>query len=304
MKELFPMHGIITTVLTPFNEKDMEIDIPSYRREISTALTAGVAGYLVPCNASEIGELSWGEKTLLVKEAVEIVEEKALVIPSINADDVDECIKQCSEYLALGASGINVNIKYKSDEQYLSVVKELDALNPKFMCLQDLDMAGDGLADDFIVKCFEDFESVRCVKIEVQNSGPKYTRLLERTNGRLNVSGAWGSSQSIEAYDRGIHAMMPSGLYELFVNVYRLYHEKSREAAKKLFFDMLPIISFTRQNMTLNLRFHKLYLNRIGVFDSPVMRQEFLFDEYHQRCGEYLIDYAIKLRDRIPEYWK
>ena len=64
MKELFPMHGIITTVLTPFNP-DKSIDLPSFRKGIQAALDAGVAGYLVPCNASEMKELTWEERKLL-----------------------------------------------------------------------------------------------------------------------------------------------------------------------------------------------------------------------------------------------
>ena len=304
MKELYPMHGIITTVLTPFDPITKQIDIPSFRREISTALNAGVAGYLVPCNASEMQELSWEERKTLVKETVALVSGKALVIPSVSAASLEDCINQCQEYLSLGVDGININITYQDEESYMEVVRQLDQLHPPFICLQDLCMEGDGIPDDVLVRCCEEIPSVRCVKIEVQNSGPKYTRLLERTDGKLNVSGAWGSSQSIEAYDRGIHAMMPSGLYELFVNVYRLYHEKGREPAKKLFFAMLPIIAFTRQNTSLNLYFHKLYLKRIGVFSSTTMRQDYLFDEYHRRIADMLIDYAIKLRDDIPKYWE
>ena len=304
MKDLYPMHGIITTVLTPFCPEDKQIDWESFRRQIQTALKAGVAGYLVPCNASEIKELSWEERKQLVAEAVAIVGGKALVIPSVNADSVEECEKQCREYLDLHVDGININIPYTTNEAYLEVVRRLDKLNPPFICLQDYSLEGDGLPDELLVRCFEEVPSVRCAKIEVQNSGPKYTRILEKTGGRMNVSGAWGSAQSIEAYDRGIHAMMPSGLYELFVNVYRLYHEKDREAAKKLFYAMLPIISFTRQNPSLNLYFHKLYLNRIGVFASTTMRQEYLFDEYHMCYADTLINYAINLRDNIPEYWK
>ena len=304
MKELYPMHGIITTVLTPFDPVTKEIDAASFHREIETALSAGVAGYLVPCNASEMKDLSWDERKFLVRETVAIAKGKALVIPSVSADSLDECIRQCEEYLSLGVDGININITYTSDEAYVEVVRQLDKLDPPFICLQDFSMQDDGLSDELLVRCFQEFPSVRCAKIEVQNSGPKYTRILEKTQGRMNVSGAWGSSQSIEAYDRGIHAMMPSGLYELFVNVYRLYHEKDREHAKKLFFAMLPIISFTRQNTSLNLFFHKLYLTRIGVFESTAMRQEYLFDEYHSRYAENLIDYALKLRDEIPAYWE
>lgn len=59
---------------------------------------------------------------------------------------------------------------------------------------------------------------------------------------------------------------MPSGLYELFVNAYDLYHKTSREAAMHLFFDVLPIIVFTRQSDAVNRVFHNTYLQRLDIF--------------------------------------
>lgn len=303
MKELYPMHGIITTVITPFTSDKKEIDWVSYRRELQVAIDAGVAGFLVPCQASEMSLLTYDEIIREVAEAVKIAAGKVLIIPSVTAPTREERLKQCKEYLAMGVDGINLNMPYVSDEDYCGMVKEIDDLKPPFLCIQDASLTGDGLPDELLVKLFDEFESVRCVKIEVKDSGPKYTRILKATGGRLNISGAWGSSQSIEAYDRGIHALMPSGLFELFVNVYDLYHKKSRDAAMRLFFDMLPIISFTRQTPALNRYFHKLYLKHIGVFDEAVSREPVFFDEYHQRYANDLIKYAVELRNNLPSYW-
>lgn len=297
------MHGIISTVISPFKPETKEIDWLSYRRELQAGIDAGVAGFLVPCQASEMALLTYDEIIQQVKEAVKVSAGKALVIPSVTAPTREERLKQCKEYLALGVDGINLNMPYTSHEEYCAMVKEIDDLKPPFLCIQDADLSGEGLPDDLIVKVFEDYESVRCVKIEVKNSGPKYTRILKATGGRLNISGAWGSSQCIEAYDRGIHALMPSGLFELFVNVYDLYHKKSRDAAMKLFFDMLPVISFTRQSPDLNRYFHKLYFKEAGIFEDAVSREKVFFDEYHQRYAADLIKYALDLRDNISSYW-
>ena len=58
MKELLPVRGIITTVITPFRPDTKEIDWPSFRREIQTCVDAGVVGFLVPCMASEMPYLT------------------------------------------------------------------------------------------------------------------------------------------------------------------------------------------------------------------------------------------------------
>ena len=304
MKELYPMHGIITTVITPFKSADKSIDWESFRREIQTCIDAGVAGFLVPCAASEMPFLTHEEIIREVKETVDLAHGKCLVIPSVTSKDEDERKRQGEEYLAMGVDGLNLNMPYVDDEDYCRMVRELDDMKPNFLCIQDLSLSDDGLPDRLLVRIFEEFESVRCVKIEVKDPGPKYTRILKATDGKLNISGAWGSSQSIEAYDRGIHALMPSGMPELFVNVYKLYHEGKRDKAMELFFAMLPVISFTRQSPELNRFFHKLYFKRIGVFSEAVSREPVFFDEYHMRYATDLIEYAIRLRDSIPEYWK
>ena len=226
-----------------------------------------------------------------------------MVPPTLPPTEEETRLRQCEEYLALDVDGLNLNMPYTTDDAYCDMVRRIDAMKPRFLCIQDVSMTDDGLPDRLLIRLFEEFESVRCAKIEVKDPGPKYTRILEATGGRLNISGAWGSSQSIEAYDRGIHALMPSGMPELFVNVYELYHKGRREKAMELFFAMLPVISFTRQSQPLNRYFHKLYFKRIGVFDEAVSREEVLFDEYHQRYAEDLIEYAVKLRDSISSYW-
>lgn len=303
MKELYPMRGIITTVITPFTPNDKKIDWPSYRRELQEAINAGVSGFLVPCMASEMNLLTHEEIIQEVKEAVNLSAGKVLVIPSVTANSREERLRQCEEYLALGVDGLNLNMPYVSDDDYCEMVAEIDRFHPPFLCIQDISMVDDGLPDQLLVRLFNEYESVRCAKIEVKDPGPKYSRILKATNGQLNISGAWGSSQSIEAYDRGIHALMPSGLFELFVNVYELYYKKSRTAAMQLFWDMLPIISFTRQSQPLNRYFHKLYFKRVGIFTDAVSREEVYFDEYHQRYANDLIELAIRLRDNLPSYW-
>lgn len=302
MKQLYPLSGVVTTVLTPFTPS-LAIDWQSFRRSIQAALNAGVAGFLVPCFASELKQLSLEERTQMVRETMQLVKGRALVIPNVQGDTPQSRLQQCREYLQMGVSGLNLNMKFTDEEAFYGFVAEIDALHPPFLSIQDDNNEGGGIPVSLIQRLFEEFESFRCIKIEIKGSGPKYTQVLRATDGRLNVCGAWGSDQMMEAYDRGIHALMPSGLYELFVNIYDLYHKKSREAAMKLFFDMLPIIVFTRQSDEVNRAFHKAYLKRIGIFETTLCREPGGFDAYQERYANDLIDYAIQLRSRLAQYW-
>ena len=71
MKELYPMRGVITTVNTPFNE-DLTINWSDLRRTAEAALEAGVSGFLAPCFASEIDELTNEERYRMVTELLDV----------------------------------------------------------------------------------------------------------------------------------------------------------------------------------------------------------------------------------------
>lgn len=302
MKELYPMFGIITTVNTPFNE-DLSINWADLRRTAEAALEAGVSGFLAPCFASEIDCLSEDERYRMASELVDVTREagRGIVIPNVRGADKAACVEQAKRYLDLGVDGINLFMPTVTEESYRELVAAMDDLHPPFLCLQDT--KDNELKAPFVKSMFEEFDSFRCIKIETENPGRDYTDILKATDGRLNVSGSWGSDQMIEAYDRGIHALMPSGLFELFVHAYRLYHEKSREAAMRLFFDMLPIIVFTRQSDSVNLSFHKMYFQRLGLYTTTKFRGPYAIDEVQERYTNEMIDRALRIWDHLSDYW-
>ncbi|MEA4932235.1 MAG: dihydrodipicolinate synthase family protein [Lawsonibacter sp.] len=303
MKELYPMHGIITTVNTPFQD-DLSINWSDLRRTAEATLDAGVAGFLAPCFASEIDQLTEEERYRMAGELVAVTKSAGhgIVIPNVRGKDREACVEQTKRYLDLGVDGINIFMPTVTEESYRELVASIDALHPPFLCLQDT--KDNELKAPFVKSMFDEFDSFRCIKIETENPGRDYTAILAATEGQLNVSGSWGSDQMIEAYDRGIHALMPSGLFELFVNSYRLYHEKSREAAMRLFFAMLPIIVFTRQSDSVNLSLHKMYFHRLGLYSTVKFRGEYTIDAIQERYANAMIDRALWLRDHMEEYWK
>lgn len=303
MKELYPLRGVVTTVNTPFNE-DLSVNWQDLRRTAEAALEAGVAGFLAPCLASEIDYLTWEERSRMVSELLEVTRQagRGIVMPNIRGKDLDDCVEQAKRYLDLGVDGVNIYMTTDTEEAYRQLVAAVDALHPPFLCLQDT--KADELRPEFVKSMFDEFDSFRCMKIETLNPGRDYTAMLRITDGRLNVSGSWGSDQMIEAFDRGIHALMPSGLFELFVNVYRLYHEKSRDAAMKLFFDILPIIVFTRQSDGVNMNFHKLYFQRLGFYTTTKFRGPYTIDAIQASYANEMIDRALYIRDHMEDYWK
>lgn len=302
MKELYPLKGVITTVITPFHGEKKEIDIDCLKAEIETAIQGKVAGFLVPCVASEIPYLSFDEKLKMVKAVSEVANGRAKVITSISSDIPEERIKLMKQFLDYGCTGINIALNYTDRDTFLRDIEMIDKEKPPFLIMQDVDFGGPGIPDEVLIEAFENYETVIGTKVEVQYSGMKYTRLLKATQGRMNISSGWGNDQLIELLDRGVHAIMPSGLFSFWAKVYELHASGKREQAKKLFYDMLPVISFTRQDQALNRSFHKRLLKKMGIFKTIDSRETVVFDEYHKAYADELMDRAIHIMDHLSDY--
>ena len=100
MKELYPMRGVITTVNTPFNE-DLTINWSDLRRTAEAALEAGVSGFLAPCFASEIDELTNEERYRMVTELLAVTHQAGhgIVMPNVRGKTKDDCVEQAKRYL-------------------------------------------------------------------------------------------------------------------------------------------------------------------------------------------------------------
>lgn len=305
MKEHYPLRGNVTTILSPFKEGTKEFDFDDLAKEIDLAARGGCVGCLCPSGASEIAALTESEKIEMVRVAAQAAQGRTLIIPSINRGTPEECARLGEAYLKAGADALNVSLMYNKNthDDYYKAWEAIDKLGAPFCALQDSGFGGNGMPVDVILDLFEKFESFRLIKIEIDNNDPKYTQLIEATDARLTVYGGAGTPNTIEGYDRGVCGYMPSGLYELFSNVNKLYFEKDREHAVRLFHDMLPIIQFTRTGV--NHFFHKVYLKKIGIFKSSEMRMNMVpIDPINMKYIDWFVDYAIELTARIPEYWQ
>lgn len=298
-KQLLNMNGIVTVLNTPFTEEDT-IDVQSLRTHVNVALDSGVAGFLIPAMASEVGKLSDLERKLLVETVVGEVKGKVPVIGGASAQTSEQRIGYARQLIQLGCEGILVSIPYDNDQQYEQSVREIAELQPNFLMLQDWDFQGYGLPVPLITKLFKEIDVFRSLKIEVVPAGVKYSQVIEATGGQLHVAGGWAVSQLIEGLDRGVHAFMPTGMHEIYVKIYSLFHQGEREAAKDLFNRLLPVLSFANQHLDISIHFFKHLLFEQHIYKTRRVRQPILpFDAYHEAISQELSDYVIKLTEEL-----
>lgn len=289
------LRGIVTVLNTPFTAID-SIDLEALETNICSALDAGVAGFLVPAMAAEVGKLTESERFAMVKTTVETVNGRVPVIGGASAPDAETRQRAARALIDLGCTGVLASIPYIDDADYEAQVVKLAALRPGFLMLQDWDFQGYGLPVDLIVRLFETVETFQAIKIEVVPAGVKYSDVLTATSGELHVSGGWAVMQMIEALDRGVHALMPTAMHTLYTEVHRRYVAGDRAGAQSLFNRILPVLAFSNQHLDISIHFFKRLLWRQGVFRTDRVRPPILpFDSTHVRIADELIDLVNEL---------
>lgn len=294
MKKLFPHLGVFPAVNTPFTEDD-KIDYEGLQRHLDNAISSGVAGILMPVVASEVLMLTAEERRSISACVREVVDGRVPVFGAGTAHSLEECLSFVRELTAFG-EGCMVNVPYENDEQYAAYVRAIDAQNPACLMIQDFDLLGPGVPARLLAELYDEVESYQCLKIETQLPGPKMTAVLRETEGRLHISGGWCITQYIEALDRGVHGMVPTGMNEIFCKLDSLYRSGKRDKANRLFLAVQPVIAFANQQQVLSLYFYKRLLWKQGFYKTPRIRTCGLeFDEYFVRIADEQIERALGL---------
>ena len=299
MKELYPLLGIVTVLNTPFKTNN-SIDFRALKINVCDAMKAGVAGFLVPAMASEVYKLSAIERIKMVAAVLEEVGGKVPVIAGAGEPGLAKAKSLLNSYIGLGCRNVLVQIPYENDNQFKAHFMELAGIDLDLIMLQDWNTSGYGLPDELICDLFDKVESFRCLKIETVPAGIKYSRILNLTGGRLNVSGGWAVTQMIEGLQRGVHAFMPTGMHRIYVQIYALWIQGKKDEATALFYKILPVLAFSNQHLDISVHFFKRLLHRQGIYPTDTVREPILpFDRIHQDIADQLIDRLIALENEI-----
>ncbi len=266
------LRGIITVLNTPFTSENA-IDQAGLRANVEHAIDAGVAGFLVPAMASEVDHLTVAEKNQIVGAVVDQTAGRVTVIGGASAGTRAERMALAQMHLHSGCDGVLVQLTAEMNASEMECdLYELTTLQPRILMLQDWDATGSGIPIPTLLTLFERIERFNWLKVEVADAGPKYTEVLRRTNGRLNVAGGWAVTQMIDGLDRGVHAFMPTAMHRVYTEIYRRYSRGDRPAAQSLFDTIKPVLAFSNQNLEVSIRFFKRMLHAQGIYATANVR--------------------------------
>jgi len=132
--------------------------------------------------------------------------------------------------------------------------------------------------------------------VEVVPAGPKYSAVLEASQGRLHVSGGWAAEQMLEALDRGVDAFIPTAMTGLYRRVFDAHSRGDMKEAREWFYKILPVLAFTRQHVEISVHFYKRLFHRSGIFSTPNTRKRTVpYDRFHEEHGNALMNYLASL---------
>ena len=298
-KDLYPLFGIVTVLNTPFTASD-ELDVDGLKQNVRRAMKAGVAGFLVPAMASEVYKLTIDERLQMLDVVLEEVGGTVPVIAGAGETDLERSKRLIRLYLDKGCKHILFQIPYTNEQHFRQHFLTLAGLGPDVIMLQDWDSSGYGLPDDLICALFDEVEAFRCLKVETVPAGVKYSRILQRTQGKLNVSGGWAVTQMIEGLKRGVHAFMPTGMHFVYTKIYRQFKAGHHEEAEKLFHAILPVLAFSNQHLDISVHFFKRLLHKQGIYATAKVRQPILeFDAVFDETADGLIKKIIELEGEM-----
>jgi 4-hydroxy-tetrahydrodipicolinate synthase len=299
-KDISKMLGIIPSLHTPFNEKN-EIDIISLRKLIDHTVASGCAGMLVGAVAGENGSLSFDEKNILLNECVTYNNNRIPIIISCTAKNQIERIALSKNAKELGSDWILCQAPENVfGDELVQCFEEIAEVGPDNLMIQDLSWTDYGMSDEDIILLNKKVNKFKSLKIEVLNSGPKYTRVFNITNHQLHLSGGWAIMGMIEALNRGVHALIPSTMEVIYNKIYNLYLENKIEESRRLFSQILPVLSFTHQHIDISIKFSKMLRVEEGIFSTSICRKPIKnFDQFQLEEASLHTSKVLKLQNHL-----
>ncbi|WP_020532620.1 dihydrodipicolinate synthase family protein [Flexithrix dorotheae] len=299
MKKLYPLHGIVTVLNTPFAENG-EIDFNALQKNVEEALLAGISGFLVPAMASEVHTLTLREKLKMIEVVLERVNQKVPVFAGTAAPSLKDSADFLRACKKIGVREFLIQLPFQNENQFKQDFYKLAEQDPEVIMLQDWDAGNQGLPDHLIMELFNTVPAFRCLKVETVPAGLKYSRMLELSNGTMNISGGWAVANMPEAIKRGVHAFMPTGMHWIYSRIFRDFQQGDDKNALELFHQILPILAFSNQHLDISIHFFKRLLWRQGIYPTPNLRKNTLpFDHIHQEIADQLINQIILIEKTI-----
>ncbi|MEE3194204.1 MAG: dihydrodipicolinate synthase family protein, partial [Candidatus Poribacteria bacterium] len=244
------------------------------------------------------------EREELVIWIAQQVEGRVPLIIGASSEKIKDCrcFGQLAERVDAEAYLVAVpNLLYKESDEIVPFFQNVSDGIELPLIIQDLEFNGPGLNMRTIEALRGVLPTLLGMKIETIPAGPKYTAIRQAFGKDFFVAGGWAIMQMIEALDRGVDAMIPeSSMVKVYSKIFRYFVDDQRVQSLQLFRRLLPILTFSNQDLGTSIAFFKRLLVKKGIFQNATVRNpDCALDSYQLRVADELINYYLDLEKAI-----
>ena len=284
------LNGIIPSLHTPFL-KNKSIDYKSFEKLVLHTINTNCTGMLLSAVAGETQNLTFNEKSEIMEFVLDVNRNTIPIIFGCSSSKLEEIFllvdlaRQKKIKWVLIQAPLNLN-----ESVLISFYKKINEIGPSHLMIQDMSWDGYGLTDKTIKNLRDEVPKFKSLKVEVVNSGKKYSNIMNLTKNKLHLTGGWAATGFIEAMRRGVHGFIPSTMETIYNSVYNLMLDNEEKEARELFYRILPAISFAHQHIDISIKFYKMLRVTEEIFSTDVCRGDIQeFDD----CQRYEADFHI-----------
>ncbi|HEY8551629.1 MAG TPA: dihydrodipicolinate synthase family protein [Vicinamibacterales bacterium] len=245
------IRGIVPIVNTPFHD-DGTLDLASQRRLVRFLVESGAHALGLFGNASEGYTLTEEERRILLRVIVKEVDGRVPLVVSSGHTGTDAAVWLSKEAQDAGAAALMVLPPYYMKTDGDGLLFYFDAISKAVsipIMVQDAPaMTGVTMSPELLARLGREVEHVKLVKVEAPPTAGKIARLHALADGSLELLGGLNGHFLLEELERGAVGTMPGcDMTDAFLRVWQLWTDGDREAARREFDRMLPLIRYELQ---------------------------------------------------------
>jgi len=295
--------GVMPAVTTKFTNDD-ELDFQMFNKNISAQIDAGVSGIVLGGTLGEASTLTRNEKSTLIKNTVEIVENKIPVLMNIAEQSTSEAIVSVQNAEKDGASGLMIlpPMRYKaSDEETVAYFKSVAKSTslPIMIYNNPIDYKIEVTLDMFdeLLQC----DNIQAVKESTRDIS-NVTRIINCFGDRLKIM-TGVDTIALESLLMGAHGWV-AGLVDAFpketVAIYKLQKAGSINEALEIYRWFLPLLELDiNSKLVQNIKLAEMYTG-IGTENVRLPRLPLIGDERKKVIK--IIESSLETRPDLSKY--
>ncbi len=295
--------GVMPAVTTKFTNND-ELDFEMFNKNIVTQLDAGVSGIVLGGTLGEASTLTRIEKSALIKNTVEIVENKIPVLMNIAEQSTSEAIVSVQNAEKDGASGLMIlpPMRYKASDKetvaYFKSVAKSTSL-PIMIYNNPIDYKIEVTLDMFDELL--QYDNIQAVKESTRDIS-NVTRIINYFGDRLKIM-TGVDTIALESLLMGAHGWV-AGLVDAFpketVAIYKLQKAGSINEALEIYRWFLPLLELDiNSKLVQNIKLAEMYTG-IGTENVRLPRLPLIGDE--RKKVVKIIESSLETRPDLSKY--